>query len=161
MKVALYEIVDGLEMQFEEQLQVLDRQTGQVEVLPREVIALAEEDGDIDELPEWEQPLFELAKERIVDPDRFVRLPTKYDVDEWEIMREFAESVAPRPFSEELQNAIRGSGAFRYFKDTLRRYGREKEWYAYKTAALRDIAIDWCEENGIEWEDRPRTLEAG
>jgi hypothetical protein len=46
-------------------------------------------------------------------------------------------------------------------KDTLRRYRREKEWFAYKTAALREIAINWCEENGIEWEDRPRTFEAG
>ena len=41
-------------------------------------------------------------------------------------MREFAESVEPERLSDELQNAIRGAGAFRYFKDTLRRYRREK-----------------------------------
>ena len=42
-------------------------------------------------------------------------------------MREFAESVEPVRLSDELQNAIRGAGAFRYFKDTLRRYRREKD----------------------------------
>ncbi len=60
--------------------------------------------------------------------DRFEKLPTKYDVNEWEIMREFAESVEPERLSDELQNAIHGAGAFRYFKDTLRRYRREKDW---------------------------------
>jgi hypothetical protein len=37
------------------------------------------------------------------------------------------------------------------FKDTLRRYRREKDWYAYREEALRQIAIEWCEENGIEY----------
>jgi hypothetical protein len=55
------------------------------------------------------------------------KLPTKYDIHEWDIMREFAESVEPERLSDELQNAIRGAGAFRYFKDTLRRYRREKD----------------------------------
>jgi hypothetical protein len=36
-------------------------------------------------------------------------------------MREFAESVEPERLSDELQNAIRGAGAFRYFKDTAAR----------------------------------------
>jgi hypothetical protein len=54
-------------------------------------------------------------------------------------MREFAESVEPERLSDELQNAIRGAGAFRYFKDTLRRYRREKDWYAYREEALRQI----------------------
>jgi hypothetical protein len=56
-------------------------------------------------------------------------------------MREFAESVEPERLSDELQNAIRGAGAFRYFKDTLRRYRREKDWYAYREEALQ-IAIE-------------------
>ncbi|MGA2431716.1 MAG: UPF0158 family protein [Candidatus Acidiferrum sp.] len=66
-------------------------------------------------------------------------------------MREFAESVEPQRLSDELPNAIHGAGAFRYFKDTLRRYRREKEWYAFRDDALGQIAIDWCEENGIEY----------
>ncbi|HEY6344301.1 MAG TPA: UPF0158 family protein [Bryobacteraceae bacterium] len=54
---------------------------------------------------------------------------------------------------EDLLNAIHGSGAFRYFKDTLRRYRIEKNWYAFRTDALREIAIEWCEQNGIAWEE--------
>jgi hypothetical protein len=65
--------------------------------------------------------------------------------------------VGPERFSNDLLNAIRGKGAFRYFKDTLYRYRREKEWFAFREEALRDIAIEWCEKNGIEYvEDRRR-----
>jgi hypothetical protein len=35
----------------------------------------------------------------------------------------------------------------------LRRHRREKDWYAYCDDALRDNAIDWCEENGIEYKE--------
>jgi hypothetical protein len=82
-----------------------------------------------------------------------VRLPTQWDIHEWEIMREFAESVEPERLSRDLLQALRGKGAFRYFKDTLRRYRREQSWYDYRTRALREIAVDWCKENGIEYRE--------
>ena len=56
--------------------------------------------------------------------------------------------------SAELQDAIHGAGAFRCFKDTLRRYRPEKDWYAYRDEALRQIAIAWCEEHGIEYTEK-------
>jgi hypothetical protein len=100
---------------------------------------------------EWQRNEFEAAQAIFADWDRFEKLPTKYDIHEWGIMREFAESVEPERLNDELQNTIHGAGAFRYFKDTLRRYRREKDWYAYRTEVLRDIAIEWCEENGVAY----------
>jgi hypothetical protein len=114
-------------------------------------LGIAEDGGTIDDVLEWQEDQFEVAEARLADWDRFEKLPTKHDIHEWEIMREFAESVEPERLSDELQNAIRGAGAFRYFKDTLRRYRREQDWYAFRAAALRQIAIDWCEQNGIEY----------
>ncbi len=49
-------------------------------------------------------------------------------------------------------HAIHGAGAFRSFKDTLRRHRIESDWFAFRTEALRQIAIDWCEKNQIVWE---------
>jgi len=151
MKVSLKDIVDALEMQSDEDFYFLDRQTGKVEFVSREVLGIAEDGGTIDDVLEWQEEQFEVAEARLADWDRFEKLPTKHDIHEWEIMREFAESVEPERLSDELQNAIRGAGAFRYFKDTLRRYRREQDWYAFRAAALRQIAIDWCEQNGIEY----------
>jgi len=154
MKVSLKDIVDALEMQSDEDFYFLDRQTGKVEFVSREVLGIAEDGGTIDDVLEWQEDQFEVAEARLADWDRFEKLPTKHDIHEWEIMREFAESVEPERLSDELQNAIRGAGAFRYFKDTLRRHRREQDWFAFRAAAYRQIAIDWCEQNGIEYREK-------
>jgi hypothetical protein len=73
----------------------LDRQTGKVECVSREVLGIVEEGGTIDDVLEWQQDQFKVAEARFADWDRFEKLPTKYDIHEWEIMREFAESVEP------------------------------------------------------------------
>ena len=66
-------------------------------------------------------------------------------------MQEFALQVESDSAREELLSAIRGKGAFRYFKDTLRRRRMEPQWHEFRAQALRQIAIDWCEENGLAW----------
>ena len=82
----------------------------------------------------------------------FRKLPTQSEVHEWSIKEEFSESVESARIRADLLDAISGKGAFRYFKDTIRRYGIEKDWYAFRTEALRQIAIDWCEEHQLKWE---------
>jgi Uncharacterised protein family (UPF0158) len=152
--VLLKDIVDALEMQSDEFLSFVDLDTGQVETVSRELLGEAEEsddDDDAPDLPAWQMPEWEVAK-RIASSDRFLKLPTKFDVHEWAIMQEFADSVESDRIREDLQNAIHGAGAFRYFKDTLRRHRRlESAWFAFRTEALTEIARDWCEEHHVEW----------
>src|SRR5579863_9180125 len=92
--VLLKDIVDALEMQFDEQLSFLDLDTGQVETVSRELLGMAEEGDDEEEPdpPEPEDEEWALAK-RIASSDRFVKLPTQFDVHEWSIMEEFSLSV--------------------------------------------------------------------
>ena len=149
----LSEIVDALEVQFDETPYFLDLDTGQVEIVSADLLGEAEEpedDGEPD-LPDWQKREWEIAK-RIVFSDRFRRLPTKFDIHEWEIMRDFSLVVESGRLREDLERAIHGAGAFRYFKDVVRRHGIEKAWFAFRTEALRQIAVDFCEENGIAWE---------
>ena len=151
--VLLKDIVDALEMQSDDSLSFVDLDTGQVETVSRELLGQAEEGDEDDEepdLPKWQIPEWELAK-RIVDSDRFVRLPDKFHVHEWSIMQDFANSVSSGKISEDLLNAIHGSGAFRNFKDTLRRHRIEKAWFAFRSEALAEIARDWCKENQVAW----------
>ncbi len=148
----LNDIVDVLEMQFEESPSFLDRETGQVETVARELLREAEESGDDEEvdLPAWQKAEWEIAK-LIVSTNRFLPLPSKFDVHEWSIMEDFSRSVEHDRIREELMRAIHGAGAFRNFKDTLRRHRMEAAWFAFRTEALRQIAIDWCERNQIVW----------
>jgi hypothetical protein len=149
--VLLKDIVDAIDMQMDESSSFLDLDTGQVETVSHDLLHEAEEPDDEEpDLPDWREGEWEIAK-RIVSSDRFVELPTKFDIHEWSIMEEFAHSVESERISTELVNALHGKGAFRYFKDTLRRHRIEKEWYAFRDEALREIAIEWCEENQIAW----------
>jgi len=154
--VRISDIVDALEMQFDESSSFLDLDTGQVETVSRDLLRAVEEPDDDDDdeepyLPAWQKEEWETAK-RIVLTGNFRKLPTKFDVHEWGIMEEFSLSVESDRIREDLLDAIHGAGAFRNFKATLRRRRIEPAWFAFRTEALRQIAIDWCEENEIVWE---------
>jgi hypothetical protein len=80
-----------------------------------------------------------------------VPLPRKFDVNDWEIMQDFALSIRSEPIREDLIEAIHGAGAFRHFKHMLRTHRLEPRWHEFRNQALKQIAIEWCEENDIEW----------
>ena len=150
--VRLNDIIDSLEMQFDESSSFLDLETGQVETVSHALLREAEESGDDEpDLPTWQKHEWEIAK-RIVSTDRFQELPTKFEVHEWEIMKDFAFSVESDSIREDLLRAIQGAGAFQKFKDALRQHGIESGWFTFRAEALRQIALSWCEENQIDWE---------
>jgi hypothetical protein len=149
--VVLQDIMDALEMQIDEQSSYLDLDTGKVETVSDHLLGEAEEPGDEEpDLSEWGEEEWEMAK-KIMASDRFVELPTKFDVHEWQIMEDFSNTVKSANVRADLSHALHGAGAFRHFKHNLQRHGIEKDWYAFRTDALRQIAINWCEENKIVW----------
>lgn len=151
MIVHLQDIVDALEMQFDESSSFLDLDTGRIETVSNELLREAQEPADQEpELPAWQQREWEMAK-RIVSTDRFWRLPSKFEVHEWAIMQDFSHSVESERIRRDLLNAIHGTGAFRQFKETLRRHRIEAEWFAFRAETLKQIAVDWCQEHHIAW----------
>jgi hypothetical protein len=140
-------------MQFEESAAYLDLETGRVEHVSREVLGLAEESDDDEEpdLPDWQEDEWAVAKPIAGNPKRFERLPDKFDIHEWEMIREFTDTVKSSKIREDLRDKIHGRGAFRAFKDALRRHRIEQDWFTFRDEALRKIAIEWCEEIGVEW----------
>lgn len=154
--VRLKDIVDALEMQLDDRPYFLDLDTGQAESVSVDLLHKVEEyqEGDDEpHLPKWQEREWEVAKRIVYYPVRFIKLPTKYEVHEWQIMADFAEAAESGRTRSELLNAIHGSGAFRYFQDTIRRHRIEKAWFQFRAQALREIAIAWCEEHHVVWKD--------
>lgn len=152
--VLLKDIVEELEMQFDERPSFVDLDSGEVVSVSQDLLRDAEdaenEDEELD-IPAWQEDEWKVAKRIAFHFDRFERLPSKYDVHEWDIMSRFADSVKDRRIAGELEEAIGGAGAFRMFKSTIRRLKIEQQWYAFRLEALEEIARDWCEEPGIPW----------
>lgn len=155
-KVELKEIVDALDIACEGMKTYLDKSTGEVFRLAEEHLDLAEEgDFDPEDRPKWEHELIEQAIAVVQGPEgRFVELPSKFNIHDWDIMERLShKAVDDNDIADDLETAIHGSGAFRNFRDAIRRHGIEKEWYKYREGALREIAINWCKDNDIEFSD--------
>uniref|UniRef100_Q021F0 Uncharacterized protein n=1 Tax=Solibacter usitatus (strain Ellin6076) TaxID=234267 RepID=Q021F0_SOLUE len=146
--VRLKDIVDALQIQVDELSSYVDTVTGKVHTVTRDEIRAAEEE---EEEPDLDDEEFAIPWRVFTMDKTLVELPDKREVNEWSIMEEFSESVKSSRIRGELLNAIQGAGAFRYFRDTIKRHRMEQDWYAFRDDALRQIAIDWCEENDIPY----------
>ena len=133
MVVSLKKILDGFDFASDEVRVYLDPATG-------EVLTVCDDELESDEGSE--PP----------DLDSLLPLPDKFDIHEWQIMKRFAQSL-PDHQSDVLLDAIHGPGAFRSFRRDLDRLDLRDAWFAFRHAALKAIAVDWLEENGLAFAD--------
>ena len=91
------------------------------------------------------------------EDDAWIAAPRQWDIGEYDMMVDFIETVTNQHKNELLSVALEGKGAFRRFKDTLRRVGLEDKWYAFKHEAYIEIARRWCEDNKIEYFNDTKT----
>ncbi len=152
MKVKITEIADELQMLFDEVSSYYNTADGKFFLLSDEDFSAVEEGDSTEDLPEWQQDSIRIAQQ-ILGCNNFIELPSRYDIHEYDIMEEFCYSINDSKISEALQVAIQGKGAFGRFKDACHRFDIIDQWYLYKTEALKEIAIEWCKKNKLEYED--------
>jgi len=148
--VSLRSVVDELEAQMDGCTAFLNRETGDLCTIGEEEARLAEDGADLDGLPDWQRDQVSQACE-VLDSEDWLPLPSSFDVHEWAIMDEFSRAIDDPDLSDELLDAIRGTGAFRCFRDALHRNGIQESWYGFKAAALAEIAADWLDGHGIPY----------
>lgn len=154
IKVKLSEIVDALEMQFDESQVYLDRAGGELIYLTDEDIQAAEDEEPLESYPQWQHASIQQARLILCsDIANFPTLPGKWEIDEYDIMRRFVETIEDEEMADKLGNAMHGSGAFRRFKERIHEYGIQNQWHDYRSNALRQIAIEWCREQQVEYSD--------
>ena len=98
--------------------------------------------GEYEELTEDE--IDELFEKSII-------LPTQYEINEYQIMVDFIETIYNLEIKNNLQRLIQGKGAFRRFKDYCFEMNIIQEWYNYRDKRYKEIAIDWCKQNELEY----------
>ena len=150
LRVKLADILEGMDFQSDERSSFLNLITGDVVAITDEELRAAENDAPLEDFPEWQHDAIRIAKD-IVETDHYLPLPDRFEVNEYQIMERFCLSVDDEDMRADLCDTIRGRGAFRRFKDRMQMYGMADEWYQYRDAALREIAIAWCEEHGIPY----------
>ena len=84
--------------------------------------------------------------------EKSIMLPTRYDINEYEMMEDFAETIKDTRLQNQLYISLNGSGAFRRFKDTCINYDIIDDWYKFRDEKYKEVAINWCKDNNIEFE---------
>ncbi len=139
MTISLKQVYQALEEASEAYTLFYDTKTGQTVYLPDVFIA-----GERNE---------ELEEEIENNPGRYLRFPTKTEIHDYQIMKQFIYSLPMSIERKELVSSVHGKGAFRKFKATVRHYGMEKQWYTFREEALRQMAVEWCKENHLTPDD--------
>jgi Uncharacterised protein family (UPF0158) len=150
LRVKLSDLIEGMDFQSDERSSYLNLTTGEVISITGEELHAAEEDEPLEDFPEWQHDALRIAGE-ILETDHYLPLPDHFEINEYRIMERFCLSVDEDDMRNDLCDAIRGRGAFRRFKDRVHVYGIAEEWYRYRDAALRDMAIAWCEAHDIPY----------
>ncbi len=133
LTVKLNEIVEALDSATEELAYYLDKRTGEIILVTNEDMQAAEDDEFISEYPDWQRESILKAREVLRDPDHFLQLPDQFDIHEYQIMEDFCIQFEDRDIGQELHRLIKGSGAFRRFKNAIHEMSVEKAWYEFQT----------------------------
>ena len=150
-EVKLDVIMEALELADDSISSYLDVETGEVHSITEEEFDLAEDpQAVIEDLPNWQREAVKLTRSiQEQEGKRYLVLPGKFDVHEWAIMDRFSETLRDAQMRNDFHGGIRGAGAFRLFKHLLTEYNLWDAWNRFKQGELRQMAIQWCEENGI------------
>lgn len=150
IQISLREIVNEMPL-ISDQVDVF------LNVVTGELVTVCEEDEFEDDGRESEgedgQQQIDLELDEIIESDDYIPLPSRHEIHEYKIMESFCLSFPDEKISQDLMAQIRGSGAFRRFNNALRRYDLDQNWYHYRDQAFKQIAIEWMEENEIEFID--------
>ena len=143
--VQLSDVVDALTMGDPFQ-SFYDKECDEVVWISDDDLALADDERD-------DPALFadyELAI-RIADDDgtSFIPLPSQWEVHEYSIMQDFAQDLPESEAKDRILYDLRGSGAFRRFRDNVHRLFLADAWYTFRDERLSKIARQWADENDV------------
>lgn len=74
---------------------------------------------------------------------RYIPLPDYYQIKEYDLMQEFASTLADPEKSRVLEVALGGLGPFKAFRSTVRDIGLGQAWADFRYQRFAEIAEDW------------------
>lgn len=147
IQVKLKDIIEEMEVQMEESRSLLNIKTGEIVLVTSEDLRAVEDEEPFEHLPEWERENRIIAIDVVENFENYIELPTKYEVNEYEIMEDFCLNRK----QDSLLMEIRRKGAFRRFKDKIVEFEIEDQWYSYRHERFKQVAIKWCQNNNVNY----------
>ena len=151
--VSLRSVVNEMDVLSDEVTAYINKKTGELCSVSEEEANIVEQGNEDDEfIPAWQRETLPRVRE-VLESDDFVVLPDKFEIHEYSIMERFCLSIPDGEIQDELLHVIQGRGAFCRFKNAIHNKGIQDDWYRFRDEALKRIAIDFLESEGIAWQD--------
>ena len=135
MKVKLSDILEAFEMNDRYSEYFIDKETGEVVQINDMMMTADEKEEVCDRL----------------DEHGFYRLPSSYDIRDFDLMGGFIDTLSGSSRSRLLE-AVSNRHPFSSFKNELRKLHMEEKWYAFQADSYKRMAINWCKEHDVEYE---------
>ena len=152
-KVKLKDIIAEMEMQFDGYRSFINTRSGEVISVAEDDLIDAEDGKPIDNLHDWQIENLEIANDVVENIEDYKELPTRYDINEYDIIEDFCLTIHDEKIQKILLITIAGKGAFRRFNDMVKEFEIEMDWYKYRDKRYRQIAVEWCQINEVEFID--------
>jgi hypothetical protein len=150
LPVSLKEFVDEMETYSDDIQAYLNRRTGDfITVSSDDRAAL---DDDADDVPEWQRERLPAIRD-VFSSDDWLELPSKFEIDEYDIMRRFCSTLSDEVLRGDLLDTIGGRGTFGRFKGMAARHGLLDDWYRFREQALKRFAVGWLEAQAIPYRE--------
>ena len=170
VKVNLAELAIALDTNSPEMHNYLDLETGEIVTITEEIawelkqiydeiydeernrVVTLEEHLQGRDDPDWQKEML-LEADRVEQGygARYILVERDDPYGDYNDMERFIRRVEDPQLRERLWRAIKGRGAFRYFKDLLTRHPDVRDqWFDFKDAQLERRLARWLEDNDIE-----------
>lgn len=88
-----------------------------------------------------------------MDENEIIALPSKYELNEYNDMVLFADSIENEEIRNKLYKALNGKGAFSRFKNEIAYLGVREKWFSFRDERMKEKVKQWLEDNEIEYID--------
>lgn len=150
MKVNLNDLIECIEHEGELLTHYYNKKTGVIiYVEDKSTAAYKAADMDrIEEFEDWEKELITMLYDFNTNPKDYIKLPSKEELDEYNMMVQFINTI-----DNDIEKAkvATGKGNLRKLKEAIEDAGLLSEWYDYREDTEKNIALKWCNDNGIEY----------
>lgn len=104
----------------------------------------------IDLMEEWERELVKGLYDLNEHPENYIKLPGKEELNELDMIINFCGSFGDINLSD-LKKFNDDEKILHEAKNIIRDKGLINDWYDYREYSEREIAIEWCHKNNIQY----------
>lgn len=150
-KVDLEKVIEAMEIADDQIRYYYYKKTEEIVFITDEEQRVADdyELSELDTYEEWERDFIEMAIDIEANYQDYILLPDKLEVNEYQIMTDFAYSMDDNKKMNILLNELNGRGAFRNFSNKVKSLGLNKKWYEFRENSYKEVAIKWCDDNNL------------